>query len=133
MMVARSMVEAPPAPIYDYSPQQAELVRLYERYRRCSMDQKYYAWRLARYQFWNTATDLFAGATMLISLATRDSTAWVSNGCYALGAIAALIFIGKPILKVSEQIEKYTSCTVPMVNCSPEWKTCLRTYVEVKA
>ena len=45
---------------------------------------------------------------MLISLATRTSTVWVSNASYGIGALAALIFIGKPIFKVSEQIERYT-------------------------
>jgi hypothetical protein len=45
---------------------------------------------------------------MLLSLATRNSVGWVSNGSYGIGVLAALIFIGKPILKVSEQIERYT-------------------------
>jgi len=102
------MTETAPATVYDFTPQQAEVVRLAHRYRRCLMDQKYYASRLSLYQRWDTATNLFAGIAMLLSLATRNSTGWVSNGSYAIGVIAALIFIGKPIFKVSEQIERYT-------------------------
>ena len=60
------------------------------------------------YQRWDTGTNLFAGFAMLVSLATRATAGVASNVAYALGAIAALLFIGKPILKVSEQIERYT-------------------------
>ena len=102
------MTEIAPTTVYDYTPQQAEVVRLADRYRRCLMDQKYYARRLALYQRWDIATNLFAGFAMLLSLATRNSISWIANASYAVGALAAIIFIGKPILRVSEQIEKYT-------------------------
>lgn len=102
------MVEAALVTVYDYTPQQAEVSRLYDRYRRCLLDQRYYAYRLSLYQRADTGTNLFAGVAMLISLATRNSGAWLSNTSYAIGALAALIFIGKPIFKVSEQIERYT-------------------------
>ena len=100
--------EAAPFTPYDYTSQQAEVSRLFDRYRRCLLDQRYYAYRLSLYQRMDTGTNLFAGVAMLISLATRDSATWVSNVSYAIGALAALIFIGKPIFKVSEQIERYT-------------------------
>jgi hypothetical protein len=93
---------------YSYSPKQAEVLRLQDRYRRCLLDQKYYAYRLSLYQRCDTAINLFAGVAMLLSLATRMSSTWLSYVCYATGAIAALLFIAKPIFKVSEQIEKYT-------------------------
>ncbi len=63
------MTEAPQATVYDFTAQQAEVVRLADRYRRCLMDQKYYARRLSMYQRWDTGTNLFAGAAMLLSLA----------------------------------------------------------------
>lgn len=92
-----------------YSQQQAEVLRLHDRYRRCFLDQKYYARRLSIYQRWDTGTNLFAGIAMILSLATRNSDAWLSVVCYATGVLAALMFIGKPIFKVSEQIERYTA------------------------
>jgi hypothetical protein len=93
---------------YDYTARQAEVSRLFDRYRRCLLDQRYYARRLSLYQRVDTGTNLFAGAAMLITLATRHSAPLVSNASYAVGALAALIFIGKPIFRVSEQIERYT-------------------------
>jgi hypothetical protein len=102
------VVEAAPITVYDYTPQQAEVVRLYDRYRRCLLDQRYYAYRLSLYQRVDMGTNLFAGVAMLISLATRTSAAWMSGGSYAIAALAALIFIGKPIFKVSEHVERYT-------------------------
>ena len=92
-----------------YSQQQAEVLRLHDRYRRCLLDQKYYARRLSMYQRWDTGTNLFAGVAMIFSLATRNSAAWLSAMCYATGVLAALILIGKPIFKVAEQIERYTT------------------------
>jgi hypothetical protein len=104
----KDMTETPVNNIYEYTAQQAEVVRLHDRFRRCLMDQKYYAYRLSTYQRWDMGTNLIAGIAMLFSLATRDSTGRVSVASYALGAIAALLFIGKPIFKVSDQIERYT-------------------------
>ena len=94
---------------YDYTQQQAEVVRLHDRYRRCLMDQKYYAYRLSKYQRWDTGTNLFAGVAMIFSLVTRNASAWLSDVSFAVGLVAALVFIGKPIFKVSEQIERYTT------------------------
>jgi hypothetical protein len=102
------MTEPPPISTYSYTQQQAEVVRLHDRLRRCLMDQKYYASRLSAYQRWDTGTNLFAGVAILILLATRTATGWVSLASYGCGAIAALLFIGKPIFRVSEQIERYT-------------------------
>lgn len=93
---------------YDYSQEQAEVCRLHDRLRRCLMDQKYYAHRLSQYQRWDVATNLVAGAATLASLAARGTGGLVSGVFYALGCLAALILIGKPILKFSEQIERYT-------------------------
>jgi hypothetical protein len=92
-----------------YTPAQAEVLRLQDRYRRCFLDQKYYAYRLSLYQRWDTGIDLFAGVTMILSLVTRPSShVYLSYICYSAGVIAALLFIAKPIFRVSEQIEKYT-------------------------
>jgi hypothetical protein len=103
------MTETPVSPSsYDYTQQQAEVVRLHDRLRRCMLDQRYYAYKLTLYQRWDTGINLFAGIAMLASLATRATSGWASNAAYALGATAALLFIGKPIFKVSEQIERYT-------------------------
>jgi hypothetical protein len=94
---------------YSYTPAQAEVLRLQERYRRCLLDQKYYAYRLALYQRWDIATNLLAGVAMLLSLVTRPSShLWLSYVCYGTGVLAALMFISKPVLKMSEQIERYT-------------------------
>jgi hypothetical protein len=97
---------------YHYSTQQLEVIRLHDRYRRCLMDQKYYAWKLARYQRWDTASNVFAGITMVFSLVTRPSDGWLSIACYVTGILAAIVFISKPILKIGEKIEKYTTLQI---------------------
>jgi len=94
---------------YSYTPAQAEVVRLQDRYRRCLLDQKYYAYRLSLYQGWDTSSNVFAGIAMVLSLVTRPSSnLWLSYICYATGIVAALIFIAKPIFRISDRIERYT-------------------------
>lgn len=101
------MAEA--ASTYEYSQEQAEVCRLYDRLRRCLMDQKYYAHRLSCYQRWDVMTNLVAGIATIMSLAVRNVDGeWVAVLSYVLGCAAALILISKPILKFSEQIERYT-------------------------
>lgn len=130
------MTEAQPISTYDYTQQQAEVVRLHDRFKRCLMDQKYYASRLSTYQRWDTGTNLFAGIAMLVSLATRTATGWASIASYGLGALAALLFIGKPIFKVSEQIERYTFLFCGFSECFHRIETLLadiRAFGEVTA
>jgi hypothetical protein len=92
-----------------YTPSQAEVLRLQDRYRRCFLDQKYYAYRLSLYQRWDTGINLFAGVTTILSLVTRPSShPFLSYTCYVAGIIGALLLISKPIFRVAEQIEKYT-------------------------
>jgi hypothetical protein len=102
------MSESQTATVYDYTIRQAEVIRLHDRYRRCLMDQKYYARRLSLYQRWDVGSNLFAGVAMLVALATLHVSDLVANIAYGLGFAAALIFIGKPIFRVAEQIERYT-------------------------
>jgi hypothetical protein len=94
--------------VYDYTSQQAEVIRLQDRYRRCLMDQKYYARRLSLYQRWDVTTNLFAGIAMLIALATLHASELIANLSYYLGFVAAIVFIGKPVFRIAEQIERYT-------------------------
>jgi len=105
----KEAMETPAITPHSYTTSQAEVVRLHDRYRCCLLDQKYYAWRLSLYQRWNTTIDLVAGITMILSLVTRPSSdPWLSYTCYAAGIIAALLFISKPVFKISEKIERYT-------------------------
>jgi hypothetical protein len=111
-----------PTTVYDYSQQQAEVVRLQDRYRRCLMDQKYYARRLSLYQRWDVGTNLFAGVAMLFALATLHGSELIANISYGLGFAAAVVFIGKPIFRIAEDIERYTvlHCTFADAFCRIE-------------
>src|ERR1700734_3730759 len=100
------MSETQTGTVYDYTTQQAEVIRLQDRYRRCLMDQKYYARRLSLYQRWDVVTNLFAGIAMLVALATLHVSALVAGISYGVAFAAAVIFIGKPIFRIAEQIER---------------------------
>jgi hypothetical protein len=83
--------------------------RLYSRYRRCCFFQKYTGYRLNTFRKINVAMDL------IIALATSSSLAGLAifhtqlgeNTMTLLLALSVVISIVRPVLKVSEQIDKY--------------------------
>lgn len=93
---------------YEYTPEQADVLRLHELYRRCLLNQKYFSWKLGRYKFWDQIANVVTALSTSSSVA--GLTIWkTGHGIAAftiLGSIGALIQVIRPFFKPSENIER---------------------------
>jgi hypothetical protein len=95
---------------YNYTAQQSEVLRLHELYRRCLLDQMYWAWMLGRYKRWDRMTNIVTAIST--SSAVAGMALW-KNGMgeivfTVLGSISALLLVVKPFFKPAENIERYS-------------------------
>ncbi len=89
---------------YSYTAEQSEVVRLHDLYRRCFLDQKYYAYQLQRYKRWDWGSNLIAAASTILSITGVTGQPW----SLTLGIISALILVIRPLFKPAENIERYS-------------------------
>ena len=94
----------------NYSPEQAEVLRLNDLYRTFLLNQKYYAHKLNSYKFWNRVMDI------VVALATSSAFAGLAIWKSALGAnffsvllaVSVIVSVLRPVLKLSEGIDRYS-------------------------
>lgn len=95
-----------------YTPSQAEVARLYDRYRDCLLSRKYYAAKLVRRKRLTFALDLIA--------ALSASTTLVLIGAFAAGyqrpgwsigfaIVTAVSTVVRPLLKLQDSIDHYAA------------------------
>ncbi len=96
--------------VQEYTTSQAEVLRLYDRYRDCLLSKKYYATKLVRRKRWTLALDLlaaFSASTALVligvSVAGYEEPGWR----IAFGVIAAVSTVVRPLLKLQDSIDHY--------------------------
>ena len=98
--------------VQGYTASQAEVLRLYDRFRDCLLSKKYYATKLVRRKRWTFALDLLA--------ALSASTALVLIGAFAVGyqrpgwsiafaVVAAISTVVRPLLKLQDSIDHYAA------------------------
>ncbi|MGI4829836.1 MAG: hypothetical protein ACRYFU_16820 [Janthinobacterium lividum] len=95
--------------VYTYSPQQARVIRLYDEYRSCLMNAKYYGRHLSHLKLAALFSDI------LVVLGTSSAFAGLAiwknhvgaNVWSAVLAMSVLIAALRPILKITDQIDRY--------------------------
>ncbi len=94
---------------YEYTSEQAEVLRLQDLYRRALLDQKYYAHRLSRYKFWDGAANIVAAIATLLSVAGFNFlTSHKMELSTFVGLLSGLILVVRPLCRPSENIERYS-------------------------
>lgn len=93
-----------------YTPMQAEVARLHDMYRTCLLSQKYYGRRLNCYKRWNLTMDIITA--LATSSAFAGLAVWGSpvgaNFFSLLLAASVVISVARPLLKLSEGIDRYS-------------------------
>ncbi|MBI4464167.1 MAG: hypothetical protein HY647_05635 [Acidobacteria bacterium] len=93
-----------------YTPLQAEVYRLHDLYRNCSLSRKYYAHRLKQYKRWNLTFDIvtaLATSSAFAGLAIWQTPVGV-NVFSILLAASVIISVLRPLLKLSDGVDRYS-------------------------
>ena len=94
--------------IYDYTPAQARLVQLYDYYRTCLMNAKYYARRIEILKWVNLGADILTAivaSSAFVGLAIWKSDVGKNLFSVLLGS-SAVISVLRPVLRLSEKIDR---------------------------
>jgi hypothetical protein len=104
------IVSTETVPANKYTAEQAEVLRLHELYRRCLLDQKYWAHMLARYKFWDRLTGIVTAVSSSSAVGGMAvfRTGWGDKAFTTLGAVSALVLVIRPFFKLSESVERYS-------------------------
>ena len=98
--------------VQDYTPSQAEVLRLYDRYSDCLLSKKYYATKLARQKRWVLALDLLAAVSAsaaLVLIGTSAEGHQETGWTVAASVVAAVSTIVRPLLKLQDAIDHYAA------------------------
>jgi hypothetical protein len=96
--------------IYSYTPEQAQLIKLYDTYRTCLMKAKYYGHKLKSFRRLNVWMDIItalAASSALTGQAIMKTPIGLNFASVLLVA-SAVIAILKPIFKIGEAIDRYS-------------------------
>ena len=98
--------------VHGYTPSQAEVARLYDRYRDCLLSRKYYAAKLVRHKRGAFALDILAALSALttlfavgVSVAGNDRSAWTIG----FAIVAAISTVVRPLLRLQDSIDHYAA------------------------
>jgi hypothetical protein len=97
--------------LYDFDKKGIEIHQLHDLYITVGMNQKYFAYRLKRYQFWNRTFDIFivlATLAAIVISANEIEDLFTLNAVKVLGPsfLAAAFALCRPFFKVSTEIHQ---------------------------
>ena len=98
--------------VHEYTASQAEVLRLYDRYRDCLLSKKYYARKLRTRKRLTLGLDLLAAAAASAALALigasaagHPQTGWI----IAFGVVAAASTLLRPLLRIQDAVDHYAA------------------------